>query len=171
MIRLEQVTVAVGGKTILDEVDLEIGRASVTTLIGPNGAGKSTLFGVASGDITAASGKVFLDERPLDTYRPKELAAVRAVLPQDHAVRFSFAVEEIVRLARLSHPADPDLDDLVVDRSLAAVELSAMRRRDVQSLSGGELARVGFARTLAQTTPLLLLDEPTARWTCATRSA
>src|SRR5699024_2564223 len=69
---------------------------------------------------------------------------------------------EIVHLARLSHEPDPDRDAQIVADSLAAAEMAGMRRRDVQTLSGGEMERTAFARTLAQTTPVVLLDEPTA---------
>lgn len=156
------VNVVLGSNHILKDVDLDVHAGELTTLIGPNGAGKSTLFAALSGDLEPASGRVLLQGRPVRGYRPKELALRRAVLPQDHLVRFSYSVEEIVHLARLSHESDPDLDDAIVTDSLAAAEMVEMRRRDVQTLSGGEMARTAFARTLAQTTPIVLLDEPTA---------
>ncbi len=156
------VNVVLGNNTILKDLDLDVAPGELTSLIGPNGAGKSTVFATLAGDLEPTRGTVLLDGKPVRSYRPKDLALRRAVLPQDHLVRFSYSVEEVVHLARLSHPSDPHKDDEVVSESLDAAEISHMRRRDVQTLSGGEMARTAFARTLAQTTPIVLLDEPTA---------
>lgn len=156
------VDVVLGGNRILTDLDLDIAPGELTALIGPNGAGKTTVFAVLSGDLEPTQGQVLLDGTPVRSYRPKELALRRAVLPQDHLVRFSYSVEEVVHLARLSHPSDPDTDEKIVSESLEVAEVGHMRRRDVQTLSGGEMARTAFARTLAQTTPIVLLDEPTA---------
>jgi len=65
-------------------------------------------------------------------------------------------------MGRLPHPPDPQVDEAQVERAIDAAELQALRLREVQQLSGGESARTTFARVLAQDTPLLLLDEPTA---------
>ena len=154
--------VELGGALILDSLDLEIRAGEITTLVGPNGAGKSTLFAALSGDLAPSAGAVTLEGRPVRSYPPAQLALRRAVLPQDHMVRFSYSVEEIVQLARLAHAPDPALDAQVVDDALHAAEVEHMRRRDVQTLSGGEMARTAFSRVLAQTTPVVLLDEPTA---------
>ena len=83
-------------------------------------------------------------------------------MPQEHGVRFAFSVEEVVAMGRLPHPPDPRVDDAQVEAAIDAAELQALRLREVQQLSGGESARTTFARVLAQDTPLLLLDEPTA---------
>lgn len=77
-------------------------------------------------------------------------------------MRFSYSVDGIVRLARLSYPAAPTDDERIISSSIEAVEMETMRNRDVQTLSGGEMGRTAFARVLAQTTPIVLLDEPTA---------
>lgn len=162
MLRALGLNVVLGRNHILRDLDLDVAAGELTSLIGPNGAGKSTVFAALSGDLEPTSGQVLLHEKPVRSYAAKELALRRAVLPQDHLVRFSYSVEEIVHLARLSHPSDPAQDEGIVTASLAAAEMEHMRRRDVQTLSGGEMARTAFARTLAQTTPIVLLDEPTA---------
>ncbi len=99
---------------------------------------------------------------PLASYKAGPLARERAVMPQEHGVRFAFSVEEVVAMGRLPHPPDPVTDDARVEAAIDAAELQALRLREVQQLSGGESARTTFARVLAQDTPLLLLDEPTA---------
>lgn len=161
-LRAQEVSVTLGRNEILRQVSLAAYPGEVIALVGPNGAGKSTLFGVLSGDLKPSHGTSLLDERPLSDFSLKELARRRAVLPQDHLVRFSYSVEEIVGLARLSHETTPEQDTAIVSDAIGDVELQGMRRRDVQTLSGGEMARAAFARVLAQTTPIVLLDEPTA---------
>lgn len=162
LLRASGITVVLGGIPILTDFDLDISPGELTSLIGPNGAGKTTVFAVLSGDLEPTHGQVLLDGTPVRSYRPKELALRRAVLPQDHLVRFSYSVEEVVHLARLAHRSDPDTDKRIVAESLDTAEVGHMRLRDVQTLSGGEMARTAFARILAQTTPIVLLDEPTA---------
>jgi len=162
VLQLIDVGVMRQGRAILHGVSLTLQAGTVTALVGPNGAGKSTLLGVASGDLPPDSGQVLLQGSALAGYRAQALARERAVMPQEHAVRFAFSVEEVVAMGRLPHPPQADEDALQVERALDAAEMQALRLREVQRLSGGESARTTFARVLAQATPLLFLDEPTA---------
>lgn len=162
MLVVEDICVTLGSTEILNSVSTHLKAGEITTLIGPNGAGKSTLFAALAADVEPTAGRVILDGQNIGKYNPKELALKRAVLPQDQVVRFSYSVEEIVELARLSHETSPDEDSEIITNSLDRAEIEHLRLRDVQTLSGGEMSRAGFARVLAQTTPVLLLDEPTA---------
>lgn len=162
MLVAEDIHVTLGSTEILNSVSTHLNAGEITTLIGPNGAGKSTLFAALAADVEPTAGRVVLDGQSIEKYPPKELALKRAVLPQDQVVRFSYSVEEIVELARLSHETSPDEDAQIITDSLDLAEVEHLRLRDVQTLSGGEMSRAGFARVLAQTTPVLLLDEPTA---------
>lgn len=162
LLQLRDVVVRRGQREILHGINLGFEPATVTALVGPNGAGKSTLLAVAAGDLRADAGEVSLRGRPLAGYKAGPLARERAVMPQEHGVRFAFSVEEVVGMGRLPHPPDPVRDDTQVEAAINATELQALRLREVQQLSGGESARTTFARVLAQDTPLLLLDEPTA---------
>lgn len=162
MLALDGVGVRIDGRSIVDGIDLHCEAGTVTALVGPNGAGKSTLLGVAAGDIASDSGSVKIGGRGIAAWPTRELARQRAVMLQDHAVRFAFSVQEVVAMGRLPYPGEPERDADVVERSLQAVGLTELAGRDVQTLSGGESARVAFARVLAQGTPLLFLDEPTA---------
>lgn len=158
----EDIHVTLGSTEILNSVSTHLNSGEITTLIGPNGAGKSTLFAALAADVEPTAGRVVLDGQSIEKYTPKELALKRAVLPQDQVVRFSYSVEEIVELARLSHETSPAEDAQIITDSLDRAEVEHLRLRDVQTLSGGKMSRAGFARVLAQTTPVLLLDEPTA---------
>lgn len=159
---LDAVNVVLGGRRIVDDVSLRFPGAGVTALIGPNGAGKSTLLAVAAGDIAPASGSAMLAGKPVRAWRARALATRRAVMPQDHVVRFAFNVREVVAMGRLPHPPDPARDAALVDEALQVADITALSGRDVQSLSGGEAARTAFARVLAQHTGVVFLDEPTA---------
>ncbi len=162
LLRMRGVIVRRQQREILHGIALDFVPGTVTALVGPNGAGKSTLLAVAAGDLRPDAGEVLLQGRPLAGYTAGALARERAVMPQEHGVRFAFSVEEVVAMGRLPHPPDPVVDDAQVEQAIDAAELQALRLREVQQLSGGESARTTFARVLAQQTPLLLLDEPTA---------
>ncbi|MFE7132535.1 heme ABC transporter ATP-binding protein [Streptomyces sp. NPDC057638] len=162
--------VRLGGREILRGVDLSARAGEVLALVGPNGAGKSTLFAALAADLTPDAGTVCLAGRPAADWSAPELALRRAVLPQSTALSFPFPVQDVVRMGRApwagtvrEDPHDSGAeDDTAVAEALAATETTAFAHRPFSALSGGERARVALARALAQRTPLLLLDEPTA---------
>lgn len=162
---VRDVLLRIGGRTVLDGVALAARAGEVLALVGPNGAGKSTLLAVLAADTRPDAGRVCVDRRPAGEWRPAELALRRAVLPQAAALAFPFTVAEVVRMGRApwaAAGAGPDEDDAAVAAAMAATEVTAFAGRSFAALSGGERARVALARVLAQRTPLLLLDEPTA---------
>lgn len=162
VLELRAVSLLRGTRRVLDGVDLRLQAGTLTALVGPNGAGKSSLLALLAGDIAPDAGKALLYGRALTQWPVRELALQRAVMAQDHAVRFAFSVREVVAMGRLPHPPDPVADARRVAEALAEVDVTELAARDVQSLSGGEAARASLARALVQCTPVLLLDEPTA---------
>ncbi|WP_223171998.1 ATP-binding cassette domain-containing protein [Microbacterium sp. NIBRBAC000506063] len=140
------------GRAILEDASIEVHAGEIHALVGPNGAGKSTLFGVLAGDLEPESGRVELDGAALAGIRPRDLARRRAVLLQQNTVSFSFTAEQVVRMGRAPWARTPqeDDDDRAVAEAMAATEVLPLARRSVSSLSGGERARVGLARVLAQ---------------------
>lgn len=161
VLHCDRVTVQVNGKELLHDVVLDVEAGEIVALVGPNGAGKSTLMATLAGDLLPTQGTVFLHGRDLTTYRPKELAMIRAVLPQQSLVQFAFTAREIVRMGRSPH-GDIDDDGPAVDRAIGQTDAHHLAHRIFPTLSVGEQTRVSLARILAQETPLLLLDEPTA---------
>jgi len=161
-LHLQDISLNIGGHDLLRGISVSFEPGTLTTLLGPNGAGKSTLLGVAAGDLQASAGEVRLRGKPISEWRAKPLARERAVMPQDHSVRFAFSVREVVAMGRLPHDPEPDLDARIVEASMHAADITHLAQRDVQTLSGGESARTAFARVLTQQTPLIMLDEPTA---------
>lgn len=162
--RARGLRVEIAGRVLLDEVDFEIESGEVVALLGPNGAGKSTLLACLAGDRTPTSGDVELDGAPLSTWSPRQRAQRRAVLTQQAQVAFPFTAAEVVRMGRAPWAGTPEAatDSAVVDASLREADVADLADRTFPALSGGERARVAFARLLAQRTPVLLLDEPTA---------
>lgn len=159
--------------TRLSGVSLTLQPGEVHAVLGANGAGKSTLVQLLAGDYAPSSGRVLLDGRPLSEWPLRELAVRRAVLPQQETLRFGFRAREVVALGRLPHgQPSPQREADIVDSALAAAGVTHLSERLYPSLSGGERARVQFARVLAQvwtdtdsdggTARYLLLDEPTA---------
>lgn len=151
--------------TLLDQVSLTVGSGEFVALLGPNGAGKSTLLKILSGELRPADGRVLLDGQPIEKYSKQALALRRAVMPQEVLLTFSFTAEQVVSMGRYPHATNkrPGRDDAtIVKESMGRTETSHLKERTYPTLSGGEQARVTLARVLAQETPLIFLDEPTA---------
>ncbi|ADI08990.1 hemin importer ATP-binding subunit [Streptomyces bingchenggensis BCW-1] len=151
-------------RDVLTGIDLTARAGEVLALVGPNGAGKSTLLAALAADLAPHRGQVVICGRDAPAWSAAELALRRAVLPQSASLAFPFTVEEVVRMGRAPWAGTPaeDRDDTVVASALAQTETTDFAARPFSALSGGEKARVALARVLAQQTPLLLLDEPTA---------
>jgi iron complex transport system ATP-binding protein len=155
------VSFVVGGRAIVDDVDLEVRRGELLALVGPNGAGKSTLLRLLAGDLEPTSGTVAYGERRLGALSAMEQARRRAVMPQQTHVQFAFTVRQIAELGR--YPHRPSREDRgIVDAALATAEVTHIASRSFLTLSGGEQALTTLARVVAQQAGVLLLDEPTA---------
>jgi len=161
VLRCEGMSVSVDDRDLLRDITLDVNQGEIVALVGPNGAGKSTLMAALAGDITPARGTVLLHGRKLATYRPRELSLLRAVLPQQSIIQFAFTAREVVQMGRSPH-GELDDDLLAVEQAISQTDSSSLATRIFPTLSVGEQARVTLARILAQETPLLLLDEPTA---------
>lgn len=153
-----------GGRLVLTGADLAVRAGEVHGLVGPNGAGKSTLLAALAGDLVPDAGRVLVRDRPVASLSPTALARERAVLLQDVAVSFPFTVVDVVRMGRApwrGTALEAD-DDAAVADALERTDTTHLAGRTFPTLSGGERGRVALARTLAQRTGTVLLDEPTA---------
>ncbi|MCS4535891.1 heme ABC transporter ATP-binding protein [Corynebacterium sp. HS2168-gen11] len=164
MIEVRDVTLEINGKVLLHDVSFVAEPGQVTGLIGPNGAGKSTMLAVISGDLPHKSGTVRVAGLDPQQASALELARARAVMLQDVAVSFEFLVRDVVAMGRRPWECTPfaALDDAFIDAALQATDTLHLAGRDIATLSGGERARVALSRVLAQRTPVIMLDEPTA---------
>ncbi|MEM7140583.1 MAG: heme ABC transporter ATP-binding protein [Actinomycetota bacterium] len=166
LLRARDLTVVRAGRSILDGVDIEVRAGELVALVGPNGSGKSTTLGVLSGDIAADGGSVELGDGPAGAFDSVESALRRAVLQQRNAVTFPFRVGDVVSMGRAPWRGvagtTAAADREIVATAMSSLDVAGFAGRPYPVLSGGEQARVSLARVLAQTTQLLLLDEPTA---------
>jgi iron complex transport system ATP-binding protein len=164
-IRLDGVTVAYGRRPALRDVDLAIDAGERVALVGPNGAGKSTVLRAAAGILAPTAGTIELGGVPIQGLDRLAIARRLAVVPQQVVLPFATRVEEVVGLGRLPHE-DPFRGARPGDRAAVAaaierVGVGHLLGRDARELSLGERQLVLLALAVAQTTPILLLDEPT----------
>ena len=159
------VSCAIGRRTVLRDVDLDVARGETIGIVGPNGSGKSTLLRVLAGIRPATAGEVRLDGSPLHRLTARARARSIAFVGQEEELPADLLVGEFVALGRVPHRAPWAGGDTAerdaVGRALRAVEMADAVGRPVEQLSGGERRRVVLARGLAQDAAVLLLDEPT----------
>ena len=143
---------------------LEVG--CLTCLLGPNGAGKSTLLRTLANFQPALEGEMLLDGQPLEIFTPKEIAQRIGVVLTERPNVGDMTVEELVAMGRSPYTgfwgALQAEDRVAVEEAISLVGIEALRRRRVQSLSDGERQKTMIAKVLAQQTPIIFLDEPTA---------
>ena len=163
---LEGVSVAAGGRRVVEGASLRVRPGEVATILGPNGAGKTSLLRAALGLIAPAAGRVRLAGADPRRLSPAARARLAAYLPQTRPTAWPILVRDAVALGRYAHGAAPSRlapeDAAAVAEALAACALSALAGRRTDELSGGELARVHVARAFASRAPLIVADEPAA---------
>jgi iron complex transport system ATP-binding protein len=165
MLKLQNLSVSYGSRQVLHDISLSVQSGEVLALIGPNGAGKSTLIRAASG-VLPYTGHVRPNGGDFASMTHLQRARYIATVPQAVALPPAYTVWETVLLGRtpylgfLGQPSKKDEE--IARQSLERVNALPFADRRVGELSGGEQQRVLLARALCQSTPILLLDEPTA---------
>ncbi len=151
-------------KTIVHNIDLEVGVGQWICIIGPNGAGKSSLLKALAG-IIPSTGEILIDGSNLRDLSERDRACWIAYVAQEPVMPAGMRVFDYVLLGRTAHlkmlatesPKDLEITSYVISE----LDLDSFIDRDVATLSGGERQRVAIARALAQASPIILLDEPT----------
>lgn len=166
VIETQELSVGYGDKTVLSDVSLALPGHSLALIIGANGSGKSTLLRTLAGAASPLSGHISLGGKELNRYSRKELAKTLAVVLTDRQGGGALTVEEYVSIGR--HPYTglfgrlSEKDRQTVGAAISDVGLSDKGGRMLGTLSDGERQKAMIARALAQQTPVIILDEPTA---------
>jgi iron complex transport system ATP-binding protein len=164
-VELASVTVVLGERPVVDQIDLAVESGEWIALIGPNGGGKTTLLR-AIARLVPFTGTIALEDRPTGAMHRAELSRLLAVVPQDPSTPPWMTVGEYVLLGRTPHlgplAKEGRRDREAAARALSRLDLLDYRERLLGTLSGGEKQRVVVARALAQEARIVLLDEPTA---------
>lgn len=165
-LHLDRLSVGYGGRAVASDIDISLRSGSFTCLLGSNGAGKSTLLKTIAGFLKPISGSIVFGKRPLGTLSKKELAMTVGVVLTGRAESLNITVEDMVSFGRSPYTGffgvPNAADRSIADSCISMIGIEELRRRYLYTLSDGEYQKVMIAKTLAQQTPIILLDEPTA---------
>lgn len=159
------ITVSVGGATILDDVSIAAGAGEKVGIIGPNGSGKTTLMRVLSGLLSPDDGTATIGDDDASKLPRRDVAKRLAVVEQSGGVPWDLSVRDIIGLGRIPHhpswrgPGPRDRE--IIDAAARSTNVEHLLGRRWRELSGGERQRCSIARAFTQETPALILDEPT----------
>ena len=153
-------------KVIAENINASIQQGELTCLLGANGVGKSTLLKTLSGFLGKLGGEISILGNELDAYTPKELSTILGVVLTDKCDIRNMSVREIVGMGRSPYTsfwgALSKEDYEIVDQAIEMIGISHLSERMVHTLSDGERQKAMIAKSLAQQTPIIILDEPTA---------
>ncbi len=158
--------VSAGVRVVGNGINLSLESGELICLVGPNGAGKSTLMKTLSGFLPPLSGEIMIENLPLISYSSLDLAKTVSVVLTERVSVENMTVTDLVGLGRSPYSdfwgSLSDNDKTVVEESLALVGISGLADRNIISLSDGERQKAMIAKAIAQETPIIILDEPTA---------
>lgn len=166
IVEISDVGVTLGEVGALSSVSLEVERGEFLGIIGPNGAGKTTLIRTISGVLRPDTGRVVVNGHDVTRLPSRAVSRQVSVVPQETHLAFDFDVRDLVAMGRTPYRSRISWgdrpDEEVVDWAMAKTQIESLADRSIGEVSGGERQRVLLARSLAQDTPVMLLDEPTA---------
>jgi iron complex transport system ATP-binding protein len=155
-----------GHKTIFQDIDFTIEKGEVFCLLGPNGCGKTTLLDCILGTLKLRKGGIMVNGQEITHLKPADIARSLAYVPQRHDRTFPYSVLEMVTMGRAAYTgifSSPSRQDrMIAEEMIETIGLSELKHRPYTQLSGGEGQLVLIARALAQKTPVIVMDEPTA---------
>jgi len=155
-----------GNGDIFSRISFSVSPGELFCLLGPNGCGKTTLLDCMLGTLKLKAGDICLDGKSIAGMRPGQLARSVAYVPQKHDRTFPYTVRDIVKMGRAAYiglfGAPSRFDEETADEAMETVGIAHLKHRPYTQISGGESQLVMIARALAQATPIIIMDEPTA---------
>lgn len=155
-----------GNKVIASNLQAELCGSEMVCLLGPNGAGKSTLLRTMASLQPALSGCIEVMGRDVRSYKSYELAQLISIVLTDNSNIKNMTVEEVVSMGRNPYTGFwgklKEKDKKMVEKSMSWIGIEELAKRKMQTLSDGERQKVMIAKAIAQETPIIFLDEPTA---------
>ncbi len=173
LLAAQDLAVGHGGRAVVAGIDFRHDAGRVLCLLGPNGVGKTTLFRTLLGLIPPVSGQIRLSGQPLAALSVRETAMRLAYVPQALATAFAYSALDVVLMGAASRqgpfarPGKAQIEAAMA--ALGQLGIADLAPRDVTLLSGGQRQLVLVARALAQATPVIVMDEPTASLDLANR--
>jgi len=165
LLSVRSLACSLDGRRVLEEISFDLGSGEFVGVIGPNGAGKSTLLHCLNAT-RPSTGTVLVNGVPLSGLGPRKAALALALMHQNTLVTFPFPAHDVVMMGRFPHrgrfQGEKAQDLRIVDDWLEFTDAAQLACVPITQMSGGERQRVLFAKTLAQETKILLLDEPSA---------
>lgn len=155
------------GKTVIaSNLNAKLQTGTLTCLLGPNGAGKSTLLKTLSAFLPPLEGEVLVKGKSITSYSPQELSQLIGMVLTERVDVQGMTVREMVAMGRSPYTGFwgtlSKEDEGIIDEALRLTGTTEFQHRQISTLSDGERQKVMLAKALAQQTPLILLDEPTA---------
>lgn len=166
ILKTSSLSIGYDSKTIASDINVTLSEGDIIALIGPNGAGKSTLFKTFSTHIKPVGGKIELFGKDLMSYSPKERAKLLGIVLTERPDDMFLKVFDVVAAGRYPYTGmfgklNED-DEKEIKVSLELVGVNHLADRVFNTLSDGEKQKVMIAKAIAQNTPIIMLDEPTA---------
>ena len=166
MIRFENLTLGYGDRTLIESLTGNIPRGQLTALVGRNGTGKSTLLRAIATLGEKKNGEILIDETPIEQLSPMQMARLISLVTTDKVRITNLRCRDVVALGRAPYTnwigRMQEQDNQIVEQALSSVGMSDYADKTMDRMSDGECQRIMIARALAQQTPIILLDEPTA---------
>lgn len=173
MLAMDNVVAGYAGRPLVADISAVLHRGELVALLGANGAGKSTLLKIMSGRLLPLAGTVTVGSRPLASVGQREMARLVALVTTESTRGGALTVNEVVSMGRYPYTGFfgrlSASDRCIVASALDAVGMLSFAAKEMATLSDGERQKVMIARALAQDTPVILLDEPTAFLDAASR--
>lgn len=166
LVEIRNASFSYGDNIVFKDISFTLEEGQVLCLLGPNGSGKTTLLECIMGLASLNGGSILLNNNDISRLKAHEIARAIAYVPQIHERTFPYRVIDIVLMGRAPYTSlfsSPDCEDVeIAKEALSSVGMGSFLYRPYTRLSGGECQLVMLARALAQETPIIVMDEPTA---------